>query len=241
MDRKTRKNLKSDKFAEEVSTIWDWTGEHKTLVIRYGSIAIAVVLIAFGIFYYMRYQANAREEALSAALRIDGAGVGAAVQPGMMSFATEEEKDKAWEKAFTDLAAKYHGTQEGAIAEMYLASNANDKGNLAEAEKRYQDVMDSAPKAYASMAGVALAQLYAAQCKIPEAQKLLQNYIDHPTVTVSKDEATVDLAWVVAQKNPDEAKKLLEPLRVDRTAVSRAAVQELSEISNNGPGACAGK
>lgn len=241
MDRKTRKNLKSDKFAEEVTTIWDWAGEHKELVIRYGSIAVAVVLIAVGIFYYVRYQANAREEALSQALRIDGASVGTNPQPGMLNYATQDEKDKAWQKAFTDLASKYHGSQEGAIAEMYLASNANDKGNLAEAEKRYQDVMDSAPKPYASMAGVALAQLYAAQCKIPEAQKLLQNYIDHPTVTVSKEEATIDLAMVDASKNPEQARKILEPLRIDRTAVSRVAVQALADLNNNGPAACAGK
>jgi len=69
LKRITRKNLKSDKFAEEVTTIWDWTAEHKTEVVRYGSIALAVVLIAAGIFYYLRYQANQREDALAAALR----------------------------------------------------------------------------------------------------------------------------------------------------------------------------
>ena len=40
--RITRKKLKSDQFAEEVSTIWDWTAEHKSEVIRYGAIGLAV-------------------------------------------------------------------------------------------------------------------------------------------------------------------------------------------------------
>lgn len=230
MDRKTRKNLKSDKFAQEVTSIWDWAAAHKAEVIRYGSLTVAVVLIAAGIFYYMRYQANAREEALAAALRIDNAGVGPNPQPGMLNFATQDEKDKAWQKAFTDLATKYHGSQEGSIAEMYLASAAADKGNLAEAEKRYKDVMDSAPKAYSSMAGIALSQVYAAEGKTDEAEKLLRDYIAHPTVTVSKDEATIQLAELIARKNPDQARKMLEPLRADRTAISRAAVQALGDI-----------
>lgn len=231
MDRKTRKNLKSDKFAQEVTTIWDWIAEHKSEVIRYGSIGAAVVLIGVGIFYYQRHQTNVREDALAAALRIDNAGVGANPMPGMLNFPTQQEKDKAWEKAFTEVATKYHGTQEGAIAEMYLASQADDKGNLAEAEKRYKDVMDSAPKPYASMAAVALAQVYAGDGKLDEAEKLLRDYIAHPTVTVSKDEATIELAQIIAQKNPEEARKLLEPLRTSRTAISRAAVQELGDLS----------
>lgn len=234
MDRKTRKNLKSDKFAQEVTDIWEWTAEHKTEVVRYGSMALAVVLIALGIFYYMRYQANVREDALAAAMRIDSAGVGPNAQPGVLNFATQEEKDKAWDKSFTDLASKYHGTQEGAIAEMYLASAASDKGNLDEAAKRYKDVMDSAPKSYAAMGGMALAQVYEAQGKNDEAEKVIREYIAHPTVTVSKDEATLALANVIAQKNPEEARKMLEPLRTDRTAISRAAVQALGDIAQQG-------
>lgn len=231
MKRITRKNLKQDKFAQEVTTIWDWTAEHKEEVIRYGSIGLAVILIAVGIFYYFRYQAGVREEALSNALRIDGANVGGQPQPGMMQFNTQDEKDKAWEKAFTEVAAKYHGTQEGSIAEMYLASAAADKGDLAGAEKRYQDVVDSAPKAYASMARMALAETYEAEGKNPEAEKILRDAMNHPTITVSKDEATIQLALLTCKSNPDAARKMLEPLRTSRTAISRAAVQALGDCA----------
>jgi predicted negative regulator of RcsB-dependent stress response len=230
LKRITRKNLKSDKFAQEVSTIWDWTGEHQGEVLRYGAIGLAVVLLAAGIFYYMRYQAGVRQEALAAALKIDGANVGGAPQPGMMQFATQDEKDKAWQKAFNDVSTKYHGTQEGAIAQMYLASAAVDKGDLASAEKGYLDVVNNAPKPYASMASIALAQTYDAEGKTAEAEKLLRDAVAHPTVTVSKEEATIQLAMLIGKSNPDEARKLLEPLRAGRTAVSRAAVQALGDL-----------
>jgi predicted negative regulator of RcsB-dependent stress response len=229
--RITRKNLKSDKFAEEVSTIWDWVAEHKDETIRYGAIALAVLLVAGGIFYYIRYQAAAREDALAAALRIDNSNVGGQPQPGMMQFATQDEKDKAWVKAFTEVATKYHGTQEGAIAEMYLASSQCDKGDLAGAEKRYRDIADSAPKPYAAMAKVSLAQTLDAEGKTDEAEKVLKDLIAHPAITVSKEEATIQLALVVGRCHQDDARKMLEPLRTGRTAVSRAAVQALGDVA----------
>lgn len=230
MDRKTRKSLKSDKFAQEMKHGFDFLTEHPDEVKKYGSIAVAVIVIVAGVYYYMRYQADAREKALAAAIQVENAHVGPA-PPGFLTYPTQEEKDKARAKAFSDLATKYHGTQEGAIAEFYLASDAVDKGNLAEAEKRFQDVMDSAPTAYASMAKLSLAKVYAAEGKDAEAEKLLRDLIAHPTITVSKDEATIQLAIVLGKKNKDEARKMLEPMRADRTAISRAAVQALGDVA----------
>ncbi len=65
MDRQTRKDLKTDKFAEDVFDVFGWASAHKTEVVRYGAALIALVLIAVGVMYYNRSQATAREEALS--------------------------------------------------------------------------------------------------------------------------------------------------------------------------------
>ncbi len=234
MDRKFRKQIKSDRFAQEVTHTFDWVGHHKALVTRYGSIALAVVLIGAGIYFFVHYQAGRREDALGQAVRIDNATVGAAQPtPGGLAYPTQEEKDKARAKAFGDLVAKDHGTQEGAIAEMYLASDAADKGNLAEAERMYKDVMDSAPDAYASLARMSLAHVEAAEGKQGDAEKLLRDAVAHPSVTVSKEEATIQLARLIAKDKPDEARKLLEPLRTEpRAAVSRAALTALGEIAS---------
>jgi len=51
-------------------------------------------------------------------------------------------------------------------------------------------------------------------------------------VFVSKEQATLELAQVVAKRNPAEARKLLEPLSASpRSAVSRAAVSALGTIA----------
>lgn len=230
MNRSTRKNLKSDKFAQEVTHTFEFVSEHRNEVVRYGSIALAVIAVGVAIFFYIRYQANVREDLLSQALQIDLAPIGAPTLGSSLSFATADEKDKARQKALVNLATRYHGTQEGSIAGLYLASDAADKGNLADAEKRYKDIVDSAPKAYAALARMSLAQIYQDEGKTAEAEKLLKDAVSNPTTTVSKDQAVIQLALLQAKSDPCAARKTLEPMRTDRTAISRAATQALGEI-----------
>ena len=235
MDRITRKDLKTDKFAEEVVDVFDWTSAHRGEVIRYGSIVVVVILIAVGVMYYNRHEAGVRQDALADMLRIDDATVGVNNTAMNLHFDTQAEKDAARTKAFTEVASKYEGTQEGAIAAMNLGSDAADKGNLAEAEKRFKSVSDTAPKPYAALARVALAQVYAAEGKTADAQKTLQQVIDNPTATVSKEQATIALAQVLAQSNPAQARKLLEPLRAStRSSVSQAAITAYGALPQTG-------
>ena len=92
--------------------------------------------------------------------------------------------------------------------------------------------MDSAPKVYAAQAEMSLAQVYAAEGKTQDAEKLLRYRIDHPTELVSSDEAKLALAPILAQTNPAEALKLIEGLRTsNHTAVSKEALNEVSRIN----------
>jgi predicted negative regulator of RcsB-dependent stress response len=230
MDRSTRKKLKSDKFAQEVGHTFEFVTQHRTDVIRYGSAALAVVLVAGGIYLYQRHAASVREDALTQALRIENAKISNTPAPPDMTFATQQEQQAAWNKAFTDLASKYRGTQEGAIAGLYMASRLADKGKVDECVKTLKDVIDSAPKDYATLAKVSLAQAYAGQGKIDDAKKLMQDVIDHPSVLISKEQAQIELAGMLAQTDPNTARKMLEPLRTARSAVSRTAITVSSRI-----------
>jgi predicted negative regulator of RcsB-dependent stress response len=229
----TRKDLKKDKFAEEVKHGFEFLTEHSGQAKLYGGIAALAIAIGVGSYYYIHYQAGVREEKLAEAIRIDAAAFGPAPsQPGTLHYATLEEKEKARSKAFGDLSTNYRGSQEGAIAAFYLASDAADKGDLADAEKRYKDIVDTAPAAYASLARISLAKIYDSEGKPAEAEKILRYAIDHPSISVSKEQATIELALLIGKTKPDEGRKLLEPLRTSRTPISRAAVQALGEIQN---------
>ena len=230
MDRQLKKVVKSDEFKQQVWHSVDFVKDHTAEVKKYGAIALAVLLVAGGVYFYISHQSDTREEALAVALRIDQGTVGADNQPANLHFNTQDEKDKATEKAFREVANKYPGTQEGAIALINLGQAAVDRGDLTEGEKDFKNVVDSAPTAYASQAALALAQLYDIEGKTAEAEKLLDNLIKHPTVTVSKDEAELAMAKVKAKTDPAAARKILEDLQKSRNAVSKAAVSEMAEI-----------
>lgn len=230
MDRQLKKVVKNDEFKQQVWHSIDFVKDHTAEVKKYGAIALAVLVVAGATYFYIGHQADAREEALAHALRVDQGTVGSNTQAANLHFDTQEEKDKASEKAFREVAAKYPGTQEGAIALMNLGQAAVDRGDLTEGEKDLKNVVDSAPPAYASQAALALAQLYDIEGKSAEAEKLLDNLIKHPTVTVSKDEAELAMAKVKAKTDPAAARKMLEALQTQRNAISKAAVSAMGEI-----------
>ena len=233
VDRITRKNLKTDQVAETAFDLLHWTSEHKTMAIRYGSAVVVLGLAWFGYSLYSTSQATARQEALAKALRLDEATIGKDTQPAAAHFDTEDEKTKASQAAFSAIASGYSGSQEGAIAKMYLAGAAAEKGDTAQAEKLFQSIIDDGPKDYAALASVSLAQLYGSEGKTAEAEKMLRAVMDHPTAMVSKESAELTLAQVLAKSNPQEARKILSPLVTigqSRGAVIRAAVSLSAQL-----------
>ena len=232
MDKLTRKELKSDKFALEVQHSVEFVSQHRQQMIQWAGPAVAVVLIVIGIFWYRSYQHNARQEALHATMLIQNSQVGPSQSQYVVSFPTADARETAVVKAWRELAAKYPGTEEGDIAEFFLGTNAADVGNLPEAAKHFQAAIDSGSGPYASEAKLALAQIYAAQGKVNDGAQLIQSVIDHPTVVVSKDAAVLALADLLKTSDCARARKLVEPLRTStRSAVSKAAITLDSSLS----------
>ena len=232
MDRLTRKELKSDKFALEVQHSVEYVSEHRRQLVRWGVISAAVVCLIVAGFVYRNYQRTVRQEKLSDAMLIINATIGPSPNQNALSFPTTADKDKAFNKAFTELAAKYPGTDEGLLAEFYLGTHAADAGNIDEAAKHYKVVADAGNGPYSSMAKLSLAQIYAAQGKQKEGEQLIQSVIDHPTELVSKEAATIALARLVAPKDPARARTMLEPLRGNaRSSISRSALNALDDLN----------
>lgn len=135
MARITRKELKTDKFALEVEHTAEFFEEHRREILRYGAAGLVVVLLIFGYVLYSRKQHTAREAELGQAIAVQEAPAGGISGNGGLAFPTQEAKDQASLKAFTDLKSKYPGTVEGEVAEYYIGSILADQGKLAEAEK----------------------------------------------------------------------------------------------------------
>lgn len=229
MDRITRKELKTDKFALEVEQAVEFFNQHKQQITRYGTIALVLILLVLAGGWYSRRQRAVRQQALNEALQIYNAPVGQTGNPFLPGYPSEEEKNKAARKAFTDLATRYGGSDEGLIATYYLGTMAADQGDMKEAERRLRQVAESRNANYASLAKLALAEIYRAQGKLSEAEKLLRSLMEKPTEFVSREHATIVLGEMLMSSRPEEARKLLEPLRTERSVISRHALTALAQ------------
>jgi predicted negative regulator of RcsB-dependent stress response len=231
VDRAHRRELKHDKFIEQVGHSVEYAADHKSQIIKYGAAVVIVLIAVFGWYFYSNQQRVVRQQALRDAMRVQEAQIGPSTSQFVLSFPSEAEKDKAVEKAFTELSNKYSGSAEGAIARYFLGIAAADDGKLAEAEKHFKAVAETGDETYASQAKLSLAQVYEATGRAADAEKLLRSMIDDPTILVSKEQATIALGRLLAKTKPEEARKLLEPLRTERGPVSRAAISALGEMS----------
>ena len=231
MDKVLREQAKTDRFVQEVGHSVEYVRSNRVRVLQFVGLGILLIALGIGLQFYRSSQHRARQADLKEALLTQDAQVGGAnTNPTARRFNTATEKTAAVTKAFNNVISKHPNSMEAAIAHFYLGTISADQGKLDEAATHLKQTIDSGEDAYASQAKLSLAQVYQAQNKMGEAEKLFRSLIDKPTILVSKEQATVALARMLATTKPAEARKLLEPLRTQQGAVSRVVLSLLSEL-----------
>jgi len=228
--RITRKELKTDKFAQDVGLTVTFFEEHQKDVVRYGGIGVVVVLLIAGFAIYQRHEHAAREQELSVAIKVQETPVAPVATGGQPTFPTQQSKDQAAIKAFADIESKHSGSDEAQIAEYYLGAIHADQGKMAEAEKNFLDVATHADKNYASLAKRSLAEIYFTDGRFDQGEKMLRDLMANPTVFVSKDQAAISLAHHLTGRNNAEARKLLAPIKDEKSPVASIAQQMYSQL-----------
>jgi predicted negative regulator of RcsB-dependent stress response len=226
----TRKELRTDAFAVAVEHNVEYVSQHRKQLIRYGGIALAVILAGSAVYAYVTHSKSQREDQLADAISIQESQVTPGALPGSGAYGTEEAKTAAAQKAFSTVAAEHGSSKEGHIAEYYLGCLAADAGKLDEARKHFQAVADSGDKDYGSLANLSLAEVDYMQNRGADGEKILRGLMEHPTLMVSKDQAAISLARHLVKSNPAEARKLLDPIVKGSTAASQIAIGVLGEI-----------
>lgn len=226
MARITRKELKADTFALEVEHTLTLFEDHKRDILRYGGIAVVVVLLVVGLLVYRGRQHTSRETALTRAILVEQTPVGAP-PPGATNtsaFPTQQVKDDTAVKIFTDVKNQYPGSDEGQIAQYFLGTIQANQGKLAEAEKNLQQAAQTGDAKYNSLAKLALGEVYFADGKIDQGKQVLEGLAAHPTIFVSKEQALLAEARALIPVRPAEARKILDGLRNTPGTVSQVVL-----------------
>lgn len=211
MRTEVRHRLKEDPFAEGTREIFDWLIEHRVNLL--GGVVVAGIIIAAYLFWW-NHQQNREEQAgleLNQAVRTMNAPLGGEVA-GQESYPTASARAQAAETKFTDIADHYGRTASGHMAAYYLGVARMNVGDNSGAEQQFKKVADSSDKNIAALAKMALASLYLSSGKDQQAVALCQELVAHPTDTVSKAQAQLQLAEAYQQKQPQEAVKIYQQL-----------------------------
>ncbi len=230
MDRITRKSLKDDRFAAEVTHSVEYIAGHRRQALLYGGVAVAVLAVAGGVYFYRQNRQTGAHDALSRALETHRGVVAEEDRPGRVTFRTAAEKNNRAIELFNAVSRKYSGAQESKIARYYTGLVLQEMGKPAEAQKVFEQLAGEGNDQVGSLARLGLGAVLAAQGKDQEARKAYEYLIQNPTDTVSDAQARLALARLVKNHKPEEARQLLEELRKRPGSAAAAAAGVLGEI-----------
>jgi TolA-binding protein len=149
MDRQHRRNLKHDRFVDEMSSLSQRAGENRRVLLSLGAVVVLVALVGYGILFYRSARERKAQDALAEAMNtIDSPLIQAdpAQKDPRARFKTNEEKIAAAEAQFKALKAKHAGTDAADVADLYLARIVGSKGDVAGARKLLEEFIRDHPK-----------------------------------------------------------------------------------------------
>jgi Tetratricopeptide repeat-like domain/Tetratricopeptide repeat len=171
MDRQHRRDLKHDKFVDEVGS---WSGkarDNQKLLISITAAIAAIALIGYGLYFYRSIRERHGQDALANAIStVDSPLIQPAAPNPQAKFKTEPERAAAAEAMFRDVQKKYSGTNASDVANLYLARIAASRNDLATARKLLQDFIAEHPKHL--LVGVARYSLYELRINSGEAAQV---------------------------------------------------------------------
>src|SRR5687767_14493862 len=113
MDRQHRRDLKHDKFVDEIGVLSSRARDNQRLLYFIGAGLIAISVIAYGIYFYRSTQEKKGQLALAQAIdTIESPLIvpDAPQQDPAAKFKTEQERNAAAEKQFMEVKSKFGGT-----------------------------------------------------------------------------------------------------------------------------------
>ena len=240
MRAQTRHQLKQDAFSRvtigAAEKTAHWSVEHRYPIAFAAIVAVLLTAAGLGGWYYFSQQNEKASYDLTQGTRTLEAQLrpaGTPAQPDIPSFTSAKERAEAAKKQFQAIVDKYPHTRTADMARYFLGVTAATEGDNTGAENDFKAVASVGNKELASVAKLALANLYGNTGRSKDAVTIYQELINHPTASVSKATAQLELAELYQNTNqPLDAKRLYEQIKKDNPSAEagQLASQKLAEL-----------
>jgi hypothetical protein len=230
----TRRQLKEDRLAQTAQGAAQWTASHQRSVIWSIVAGVIVVLAVVGFLTWRsRYNEQANialgtaMRAFSTPLRPAGAPAGGDANAGFASLA---ERGKAAAADFKTAADHYPMSKAGKIARYMEGVATMQAGDNARAEQELKAAAGFSDRDVASLAQMALANLYRSTNRQADAIRTLKDLADHPSNTVSKAQAQLELASIYESSDPQQAANIYQQIQKENPSspVAQIAASRMS-------------
>jgi predicted negative regulator of RcsB-dependent stress response len=152
--------------------------------------------------------------------------------PQQTSFTSIQERAVAAGKDFNRVASEYGSTKSGKFAKYFAGLAAIDAGNEKVGEEHLKYVAGLRDNELSSLAKLALAALYRETNREADAINIYKELIAHPTTTVPKATAQLQLAELYAPKQSAEARKIYQEVAKEnpQSSVGQLATEKSQEL-----------
>src|ERR1051326_7747029 len=111
MDRQHRRDLKHDRFVDEVGSLTTKARENQRLLLTITLGIVVLALLGYGLFFYRGNREHKAQDALATAIEaVDSPLIQAGAPNPMAKFKTEDERNSRCATMFRDVQKQYSGT-----------------------------------------------------------------------------------------------------------------------------------
>ena len=233
MARISRKQLKQDRFVEEVGQSVVYVSSHRNQLLIWGGVAIALIIAIASYGGYRRTRAAETRAEFQKAVEMYHGKVDTQQQPGGITFPTTIARFRDTTEQLQKVTSEYAGSEEAVAAAYYLALLEIEQEKVEEARKRLEGIVGNKGE-YAALARLALADLHARRQEDEQARRHYQHLIDNPTRVVPKSRAQLALArYLSTTDKEEEAKTILEEMMKEPGTAGVSAGTTLTELDGS--------
>ncbi len=218
VDNATKRELKQpDQFVTLTEHGLSWANQNRRSAITAAVVVLVAILAIVGGFALYSHRSAEANAALGDALHAYQTPVatpGQQLPPGTKTYSSVQERAKAANAMFLDVANRYGMTMDGKVARYFTGLTYMEEGQNQPAEDSLKSVASSWDGELAALGKLGLAQLYRKTGRDAQAVTLYQELGKGDATTVSPGIAQIQLAEMYeSQGKTDEARKIYAQLK----------------------------